>query len=431
MNKPLLAISVLLLCQLAPAGQVLYSYRADGTGGLARVSINDQTGEITAHERLLESVRLADAHKIAIDSERNLAVIVNESEESPVAWIVPLNPGSSPPSEVILPSMPDAVCISAGVAHISLDNGAIVAIDLDSRSIVASFNPRRELTPPAHKPESFHDARSRGLILVSFQKDSRNGRREGSRILVLRERSLELVADVRLPRTMPELHNPQSNREQGPSPEVIVVCEATGAVLITIDFYGALLPVKLNHLMDGHIGQSNYHSTSLDGSFGHAFPDRLVTLAPEASHRVVVLNSGQAGGGVLMDYSTGEILSRFELPHGLEPVLPIISSEGVATVFAAHAGKLKVRAEPEVKRTFHPRAQLTEITIKGDTVSVHHHPAPEVTHIASKADAAGRYLLVVQGEQRTALGRFNTAELTFLEKSDQAFGSVERMLMVP
>lgn len=419
-------VGIVLLAVPVLGGEVLYSYRAGELGGLARVVVDDATGEVVSHERLHEDERLAQAHKIAIDRERGLAVVVNESEAAPVAWIVTLD-GEREPVAVMLPAMPDAVCIMDGVAHIGLDDGSLVAVDLESGSIVASFDTRKQLTPPGQKPESITAVASRGVLLVSMQKDHKGGKRFGNRILVLRERTLELVADVRLPRTMPELHNAESRKEQGPGPEVIAVCEETGSVLITIDFYGALLPVKLDDLMDGHTGDGAYRSAAVDGSFGDAFPDRLVTLSPETTQRAVVLNSGTDGGGVLIDFATGEVLSRFEVPFGLEPVAPIFDGS-VATVFATHAGKMKVRSSPEVEKTYHPSATITRLTIDGDRVSAQHLPAPDLTHLAVIATGAEDRLIVLMGASRDRLGLFDIEELAFDRDLIEAFGRVERVV---
>lgn len=427
-TKRLLSVLVGMILLAVPAigGEVLYSYRAGELGGLARVVVDDATGKVVAHERLHEDARLADAHKIAIDRERGVAVVVNESEAAPVAWIVALD-GEREPVAVVLPAMPDAVCIMDGAAHIGLDNGSMVVVDLDSASIVAEFDMRRQLDPVGQKPESITAVPSRGVLLVSMQKDHKGGKRMGNRILVLRERTLELVADVQLPRTMPELHNAESRKEQGPGPEVIAVCEETGSVLITIDFYGALLPVKLDDLMDGHTGDGAYRSAALDGSFGHSFPDRLVTLSPQAAERAVVLNSGKDGGGVLIDFASGEVLSRFEVPYGLEPVAPIFDGS-VATVFATHAGKIKVRASPEVDKTYHPSAKITRLTIRGDEVEAEHLPAPDLTHLAAIATEAEDRLLVLMGASRDRLGVFDARGLGFDEVIFDAFGSVERLV---
>jgi hypothetical protein len=208
---------------------------------------------------------------------------------------------------------------------------------------------------------------------------------------------------------------------------VIAVCEDSGSVLITIDFYGALLPVSLEDMMRGRVGDAAYRSAAVDGSFGNAFPDRLVTLSPAATQRAVVLNSGSAGGGVLIDFATGEVLSRFEVPYGLEPVAPIFDGSA-ATVFATHAGKKKVRAVPEVEKTYHPRAMLTRLTIRGDEVKAEHLPAPDLTHLAAVATETGDRLIVLMGASRDRLGVFDTRALEFDRELMEAFGSVERLV---
>lgn len=416
----LLATSVLVF-----GGEVLYSYRADGLGGLARVVIDEQSGRLVSHARLVEDARLASAHKIGIDSARSIAVVVNESERDAGLWVVDLK-GDREAEFVALPAMPDAVCVSAGAAHIGLDNGRIASVDLESRRQLAMFNPRRELSPPGQKPESIVAVPSRGVILVSFQKDHRAGERKGNRIVVLRERTLELVADVELPRSMPELHNPTTPKEQGPGPEVIAVCERTGSVLVTIDFYGALLPLQLDDVLAGRTGEAVYHSAAVDGSFGHSFPDRLVTLGDERSHIAVVLNSGLAGGGLVIDFAEGAVRHRFDVPHGLEPVGPIADGR----VFAAHAGKVKMRAQPEVEKRYAPRAVLTELIIESDGVRVRHHDAPAATHLAAIATAGDVRLLVVMGDERDRLGLF-AVDSGFDLPLHRAFGAVERVASLP
>ena len=62
---------------------------------------------------------------------------------------------------------------------------------------------------------------------------------------------LKRLADVRLPRTHPELHIEGNLKEQGPSPEIVLVSEQTNTLLVTLDLYGAVAMMDWSPMQAG------------------------------------------------------------------------------------------------------------------------------------------------------------------------------------
>ena len=136
---------------------------------------------------------------------------------------------------------------------------------------------------------------------VSFQKDSKKGKNKGNRLAIYELPRPRLLADIPLERNHDELHFQGNFQQQGPGPEVVLVSEEDNALFVTLDLYGAILLADWQAALDGRLVNWKYLSTSSDGAWGTAFPDRAGLLKAKGRTYALVFNAGTQGGAVLVD----------------------------------------------------------------------------------------------------------------------------------
>lgn len=384
-----LALAALLLATLSAlrADSVFVAFRSGDDGGLARVALGaDGAPAADAATVLFRAPSFRDAAKLRISGDGRRAVLNAETESSgePNLALLDLQaPAGTPPRLLTLDFLPEEHRIWHDRAFVGGKDGHLVALDLGSGRITHRWNSRKQLTPPGHKPEDIQILDTEGLLLVSHQKDGKKGR-QGSRIVILKAADLSLVADLPLPRNHPELH--LSDKEAGPSPEVIRVDRASNTLLVTLDLYGALAFADLDAALAGKWQNSVYLPTGPDaGEWGTAFPDRVILAPHEGRTLAFVSNASQDGGIAVFDIAARRRVAFFPVEAGCDyPVLV----DGGRTVATVVSGKRKRRLADGLENITTPGTDLILIDVAraaaGDTAALARVPLPgKVARIAS------------------------------------------------
>lgn len=355
----LLATPPAAVALTAPGVEILYSFRSGDGGGLAAIEIDPETGLEIGHRTLWRSDAFPSPSKFALSADGSIALLVGESDRSGNLVLIPLR-GEGEPRSLDFPSIPDEVRAMPGGFVVGGDGGNLVAIDAVRGRISARWSSRESLRPSGHKPEDIAVLAEQGLAVVSFQKDSSSGKHRGSRVAVLRLPGLSLVADLELPRDRPELHIPGNRKEQGPNPEVLVLCPRTNTMLLTLDLYGAVLLSDLDAVLEGRLANGRMLSADPQGRFGVAFPDRAARMAIAGGEAIVIANAGEDGGVAAFDLAGRRRFAAGDAPPGLDTLVHLPT---IGAVAAATAGKIKRRSEDEVVKGSRPGREIGVIDL--------------------------------------------------------------------
>ncbi len=391
----------LILVQPATAADLYYTFHDGERGGLARLIIDSETGEAGSHEVLFASAECLHPRKLAVTDCGRYVIMASEESGRHNLYITNLQ--NDPPTTESLRFLtePDEIRTFGTRAIIGGSSGNVITIDLEEPTILARWNARRDLSPSGHKTEDLAVLPCGERAIMSFQKDNRSGRHRGSRVVIVTLPELETLYDLHLPRNRPELHFPDVPREQGPNPEVIHLSPRTNTFFVSLDLYGGAALADLDAVLEGRWSNLRYVTTAVDGSWGDAFPDRFVHFSRDGRDFVLALNSGEAGGGAVVDLEKREVIARAEMRHGLETP---IYFERLGLVVATPAGKLKRRGPEGLIRTFHPGGELhlldvTRLASRGE-MRVEKH---EMEHLLFRAvpvePRAGTLVLLTMGQE--------------------------------
>jgi hypothetical protein len=342
--------------QWAVAGQVgaevvevAYSFNGDQGGGVAVVSVDPQTGKMVGHRELFRASDCTAANKVRRSSDRRTILVNNETPKGPHLYLASAQGGLPVPIE--LSDEPDEVRIAGRHALVTCADDSLALIDVVGGRRAGRWEADEELDPPGNAPEDATVLPDGKTAVVSFQKDSGKGKKLGSRLVVMQLPELKPLADLRLPRNHEELHIEGNKKEQGPSPEIVLVCASANTLMVTLDLYGAVALMDWSEARAGRLSNWKYLSTALDGSWGSAFPDRAGLISVGARPCALVFNAGPAGGAVLVDLAGRKIVRRWPVPPGLEK--PVYFSE-FRKAYSVCSGKIKSRGEKELKKDYDP-----------------------------------------------------------------------------
>ena len=363
----LLTLLLLALWIALPAGasEIHYSFRDREGGGLAVLSIDPHTGALREHRRTWHGESFDRARKFALLDDGSMALLTDSRDRRGNLALIALAGEQAGQARILdFPSEPDEVRAVPGGFLIGGASGNLLRVDAATASVGPRWSSRDRLRPSGHKPEDIAILAGGERALLSLQKDSSSGKHRGSRLVTVRLPTLEVEADLHLPRDRPDLHIEGNRKEQGPNPEVLVLSPATNTLLVTLDLYGALLLTDLDAALTGRLANERVFSADPQGRFGVAFPDRVVHLPAAAGRGEVVLvaNAGEDGGVVAVDLATRRRLAAVETPPGLDTLTHLRALDAVA---AASAGKLKVRIDGEVEKTSRPGRSLWLFPLAG------------------------------------------------------------------
>jgi len=342
---------ILLVIPVTARGEVLetaYSFRNAQGGGLAVVAVDAQSGRIVQQRVLFESAECTQPNKVRRAGQLGVLVVTNERSEGPHLFLAP-GDGGNAAQPIELADQPDELRVAGTFALVTCADDSLALVDLHSAQVVRTWQADQQLDPPGKSPEDIHILPDLGHAVVSLQKDSKTGKKLGSRLVVLTVPELQQLADIRLERSHPELHIEGNGQQQGPSPEVVVVSEPTNTLLATLDLYGAIVVMDWSEAKAGRMSNWQYLSTSLDESWGSAFPDR-VSLVQECTHALVI-NAGPQGGAVTVDMAARKVVHRWQVPPGLEK--PVTISR-LGSAYSVCSGKVKFRGELDVEKRSEP-----------------------------------------------------------------------------
>jgi len=347
------SLSAVWLCAgtlCAKVVDVAYGFTADAGGGIAVVRIDTQTGKILDQRVLFQEAGCLAPKKLRRSADRALLLMTDVAPKKPQVFLAAAHaPGDV--DRIELTATPDEMRVASGDALIGCADDTLVMIDLARRMVVRTWSAKDELSPPGNRPEDVLILPDGKQVLVSFQKDSKHGKKRGSRLVLLAFPALDTLADIRLPRDHPELHIAHNKREQGPSPEVLLFAGRADTLLVTLDLYGAVALLKGSDIRAGKLGSYDYLPTSLDGAWGTAFPDRATRIEIGGRAYAIVCNAGLGGGAVLVDLSDRRLVRQWHVPPGLAQ--PVYLPEQRLAV-SVRSGKLKQRTDTEVVKEFHP-----------------------------------------------------------------------------
>jgi hypothetical protein len=406
---------------------VAYSFHHKQGGGIAMVSVDTKTGRFVDSKTLLADKECRQPEKVRRTADGQTLLLTNETSKGPHLFLVP-GEGAAEWREVDLPGQPDEARVVGDFALVTCDNDSLAWVDLQRGTVAKVWDAEKQLTPPGNAPQDVLILEGGREALVSFQKDSNKGKKLGSRLVLLSLPDLTTLVDVPLPRSRPDLHIRGNRQEQGPSPEVLLFSKSANSLVVTLDLYGAVALLDWPSVRAGAVGVHRYLSTSLDGSWGNAFPDRAKLIELKGRPFVLIFNAGPEGGAVLVDITRGEIVRRWKTPPGLEkPVfLP-----GVDRAVTVRAGKIKQRKGSEVEKTYDPgdSVYVFDFSSGSDPAQFELRVLPQdgiVTAVTAIAGAETPIVLLATGrEEANRLRTFDAAREMRLDECE-APGAVRR-----
>ena len=342
---------------------VAYSFKTKKKGGIASVTVDTRTGVIVGEKVLLDEKDCRNPNKLRRSPDSLTLIATDESEKGPHLFVVDRRDPKHN-WNIDLPAMPDELRVTGPYGIVTCADDWIAWVDYHRGRVVSRWNVKGALHPAGNKPEDAHLVRDGRFAVVSFQKDSEKGKNRGNRLAIYDLPKPRLRADIQVVRNHPELHFQNNLQQRGPGPEVVLVSEETDTLLVTLDLYGAILLTDWRAALEGRLRNSKYLPSSLDGSWGTAFPDRAGLLRVKGRICALVFNAGTQGGAALVDLKGRAIISRVATPPGLErPVF----LESLTKAYSVCSGKTKKRATNDVDKWNEPQKAIYEFRFEGDT----------------------------------------------------------------
>lgn len=361
--RSLLTAFFLLIASLTHAAtEVYYSFVDGDEGGLAVVRFDSASSKVVEHLEVFRSAEATDAKKVAATQDGRYSILVAVREDEKNAYIT----GPDGNTRVLdLANETDEVRISGTRALVGANQGMLHLLDLPAAKTLHTWDFRQLLNPSGRKPEDIAVVDGGRRAWLSFQKDSRGGKHLGSRLVLINLENLAVEQDIQLPRNRPELHYdlPRDRRERGPSPEVLVVSPVTNTLFVTLDLYGAVAMMDLDAAERGEMRNWVYLPTSLDESWGTAFPDRVGRFTWQGREMVLVANAGEEGGALVVDLAKRRIVQRLPVRHGLT-TLSFLPEHGL--MVAGVEGKVKRRGPEGLEKEDFPGRELPVFRLTDD-----------------------------------------------------------------
>ncbi len=351
-----LVLGLLSALPLSAAG-LLVAYVDDSVGGVARIDL-DGTGRPQSARPVVvfQSPDFTTAHKLRVSPDGRVAALAAETEDGPnLALINPASTTDAPEAATRVLSLgfvPEEHRFATGRLYVGGTDGHLQALEPDTGRILHRWDSRQQLRPAGHKPEDFLAFEPEGVLLVTHQKDGKQNRL-GSRIAALRLDNLSLIGDLQLPRNLPDLH--LSEKEAGPSPEILRADPATNTLVVTLDLYGALAFADLDAALQGRLSNYAIIPASADGRWGTAFPDRLTLARIGDRTLAIVSNASEDGGLKVFDVGARTAIAFFPVEAGCDH--PVLVNDG-RTLATVVAGKRKRVVGREIENITNPGTDL-------------------------------------------------------------------------
>jgi len=388
------------LALFAPASNLssatfFYTYGAEG-GGAASIAIR-MDGIVSAHD-VLPGNALACPKKIAISGDGESAIVTTEEEKN--AWIFAGASSAQPPKILELEEATTDVQTIGNHALVAAEKGFFYWIDLKRGRIDKTWNSRESLKPSGNKGEDILFLPEKDLALVSFQKDSKEGKHLGSRLVLLDLHTFTAKADLPLPRDNLKLNIEANKKEQGPNPELIFLSPKSNTIALSLDLYGAMAFADLDAALRGQWKNLEYIPTAPDGSWGHSFPDRGTLFELGGKDYLLIANAAENGGMVLFDVKARKVIQTFPVEAGAETPVYLPKEKKLVT---AISGKTKLRTLDGLEKSSTPGNDLFVIDVgpleTGGQAFLERIPFEKsVVRVNALAPDTSSLLLLVEGE---------------------------------
>lgn len=357
-----MAWKLFALCVLAHgalAADAFFSFARGEAGGLARIEMDDFTGTILTQEVVFAAAHALPGGKVVQTRDGWAALAINAN--TPDNLIIRSPKGKI--RKLSIPDKLDEIRAHGGRLLIGGEEGGVFLLDLESGTLLRQWMLKDVLRPPGRRPEDVRFDTDGTRAWVSLQKDGKEGKRLGNRVACLDLETGAVLADLQLPRDRPELHfgREGDRRQSGPGPEIVLPFDRPKVLFVTLDLYGAVGIADLDAARRGRLEGWKVLPTALDDSWGTAFPDRAIGFFVGGRDYALVLNSGKGGGAVVVDLAERAIVQRIPVGHGLYSPALVPAAQAIV---AAAGGKLKVRGEADVEKTYHPRPEVAVFEIR-------------------------------------------------------------------
>ncbi len=351
------AVSVYFVCTLVACAEspvtVAYSFSKEGQGGIASVQIEPITGRIETQNILFRDKSCAVPGKIRRSQDRQFLAVSNLTKNGPHVFLVR---GADQTHESFeLPAIPDEMRFTANQLLVSCEEDALGVITWAPAPELKLLELDKILSPAANGPEDVQIVPRDQVAVITCQKDSKGGKKKGHRVVLMQLPTLEVVADLELPRDHPELHIQDNNKESGPSPEIIFVSENSDTLAVTLDLYGAIGMMRWSAAKQDRLDDWTILSTSPQKSLGTAFPDRGLTLSFGNHEYLLVHNAGEEGGSCVVDLQKRRVVWQRPTPPGLEQS---VYFPQLRRAFTVCSGKVKRRTADDVVKDTKPQTGL-------------------------------------------------------------------------
>lgn len=333
--------------------EIAYTFSNDDRGGIGLARVDNETGKLLRPTVMLESKQCRLPVKVRRSPlDRDILCATNTEQDGPHLFLIK----AGQPFPITLASAPDELRFAGQQIVATCEEDELAVVDVTTARLERLIKLSELLDPPGAKPEDVRITDDMKFAVVSFQKDSKSGRKKGSRIAIFKLPQLDLVSDIPLPRSLPELHFEDNKKQQGPSPEIVHVFGSADTVLVTLDLYGAIGTFDWNAAREGRLENWNMISSDATGKWGVGFPDRATRFRERDSEYVLVCNAGLGGGAFVFDVQQQTVIWNRPTPPGLEA--PVFWNDDHRFAYSVCAGKTKQRGDDDVVKTFHPRQLL-------------------------------------------------------------------------
>ena len=331
--------------------EIGYSFRKESSGGIATAIVDSDTGKIVGYRTLLDSTECTSPLKVRRTPDNQL-VVTNYSQKDPQLFIVSLS-NKKKARGVRLPAEPDELRVVGSQGIVTCEKDILAMVDISRARVTSSWDVSKVYRPSANSPQGIFITADKQHAVISFQKDSKTGKKKGSRLAIYELPKMIRVADLQLPRNRPEVHIDSNLKEQGPGPEISFVSGNT--LMVTLDLYGGIGFMDWSAAKINRMQNWTDLPTSLDGRWGVAFPDRVCPISLKNFRGMLVCNAGQEGGIVLVDLHQRNLVWKQAAPPGLEH--PVFIPE-LKKAFSVCSGKTKRRQKLSVSKVYHPKKSL-------------------------------------------------------------------------
>lgn len=325
------------------AAEIYFSFDGE-RAGVGRVIVFDD--QIKTVEEVAIDVPILAPYKLA-RAGGTIAVAVGGDQQPGLLLLSP----NEAPRIIPLSAEVSDLAASESAFVVAASKGLFFVVDAGSGEILSTLDARKALSPPGRKGEHLLLLPGSRRALVSFQKDDDNSTSTGNRLVLVDVDPLAVRADMPLPRDREDLHIALDPKESGPGPEVMVACAQANTLAITLDLYGAVAFTDLAAAMEGRLENLVLKPTSLDDTWGTAFPDRIALVERAGRDFLFVANASKDGGICLFDVAARKRVAHYPMAAGAD--MPVVfHAAGVAATVVS--GKIKARGSDGLRKSEKP-----------------------------------------------------------------------------